>query len=383
MIWLVALAPIIAFLFGIWRQDKLRQSARMEALLHEKEALEVRAALTQQKLKALSDSSGAGIVILTNQGVVVHINHAAEQVFGLEPDSLAGHSLIQATLSNELQDFVLAAIQEQKPRSRDFKLAGASGRIFRVSIFPFAMGLAGEPESMLVLVDMTELKKLETIRRDFVANVSHELRTPLTSIRAMAETLQDGALHDEEVAMGFLNTIVNETDRLARISKDLLILSDAESKPPERVRFDFAELVRDVVNRVATEAQDSEITLAATMPETAFISASRDQIEQVVVNLVSNAIKYTPAGGRVNLELMDDGPMVTLSVADTGIGIMQEYLPRIFERFYRVDKARSRQSGGTGLGLAIVKNIVEAHGGEVRVISEFNRGSTFIISLPS
>jgi signal transduction histidine kinase len=252
-----------------------------------------------------------------------------------------------------------------------------------VSIFPFAVGLAGAPESMLVLVDMTELKKLETIRRDFVANVSHELRTPLTSIRAMAETLQDGALHDEQVAMGFLNTIVNETDRLARISKDLLILSDAESKPPERVRFDFAELVRDVAGRFRSEASESEIAVTSKLPGPTFISASRDQMEQVVINLISNAIKYTGAGGKVNIELMDEGPMVTFSVADTGIGIMQEDLPRIFERFYRVDKARSRQSGGTGLGLAIVKNIVEAHGGEVRVVSEFNRGSCFIVSLPS
>ncbi len=384
MIWVaIALGAACAWLVVKLREERAQCAQEVAEAQREREALEARATLTQQKLKALSESSGAGIVILTNQGIVVHVNNAAEQVFGLEPDSLAGHSLIQATLSNELQDFVLAAIQEQRPRSRDFKLAGASGRIFRVSIFHFAMGLGGDPESMLVLVDMTELKKLETIRRDFVANVSHELRTPLTSIRAMAETLQDGALHDEEVAMGFLNTIVNETDRLARISKDLLILSDAESKPPERVRFDFAELLRGVADRFRTEATECDISISTTLPDLTFISASKDQVEQVAINLVSNAIRYTHPGGKVSVELIDDGPMVTLSVADTGIGIMQQDLPRIFERFYRVDKARSRQSGGTGLGLAIVKNIVEAHGGEVRVVSEFNRGSTFICSLPS
>jgi two-component system phosphate regulon sensor histidine kinase PhoR len=313
----------------------------------------------------------------------LHINRAAEQVFGLEPESLVGHSLIQATLSNNLQDFVLTAIKEQKPRTEDFKLPGAAGRILRASIFPFAGGLSGRPESMLVLVDITELKKLETMRRDFVANVSHELRTPLTSIRAMAETLQDGALNDEEVAMGFLATIVKESDRLARISEDLLILSDAESKAPERVRFDLADLVREVTARFRAESAECGVSLSTELPGPIFISASRDQIEQVVINLISNAIKYTSRGGNVSIAVANGGPMVSLSVTDTGIGIMQEDLPRIFERFYRVDKARSRQSGGTGLGLSIVKNIVEAHGGEVRVASEFNRGSCFTVSLPS
>ncbi len=382
-VFVAALAMAALWLFTALRAARESHGRELTLLRGQQAVLQNRSLHAEHKLKALSESSGAGIVILNAKGLVVQINRAAEQLFGLEPESLIGHSFIQATLSNNLQEFALAAIGQQQPRSEDFKLPGASGRILRTTIFPFAQGLSDEPESMLVMVDITELKKLETMRRDFVANVSHELRTPLTSIRAMAETLQDGALHDEKVAMGFLATIVKEADRLARISEDLLILADAESKAPERVRFDLTDMVREVTARFRSESAESGVSLATELPGPTFISASRDQMEQVVINLVSNAIKYTSRGGNVSIEVANGGPMVSMAVSDTGIGIMQEDLPRIFERFYRVDKARSRQSGGTGLGLSIVKNIVEAHGGEVRVASEFNRGSCFTVSLPS
>jgi two-component system phosphate regulon sensor histidine kinase PhoR len=245
------------------------------------------------------------------------------------------------------------------------------------------MGVSGEPETMLVLVDVTELRRLETVRRDFVGNVSHELRTPLASIRAIAETLQDGAIADEDVAQGFLSTIVQETDRLARIAADLLILSDAESKEPEKSYFDLTELLKEVVERFKPHAAESGLSLALEAEKPLQLLASRDQVEQVVVNLVSNATKYTPSGGKVLVRAHKQDENVVLDVIDNGIGIMHEHLPRLFERFYRVDKARSRASGGTGLGLSIVKHIVESHEGEIRVASEYNRGSTFTVMLPA
>ena len=381
---------VLAALFSVgcvvlWIQLNKARHANAEKIRELEESgsrLATHAANAEQKVKALSQSSGAGVIVLDNKGVVVHANSTAERILNSGPDGLKGHALIQATLSSEMQDFVINAAKAGKPLTQDFELPGSAHRVMRASVYPLAVGLSGLPETMLILVDISELRRLETIRRDFVANVSHELRTPLASIRAMAETLYEGAREDEEVADAFLQTIIREADRLGRISHDLLILSDAESKAPNREKFDLGTLIRDVVNRSTKHAEQSGITITASAAPELKIEASRDQIEQVLVNLVDNAIKYTSVGGTVHVEGSVEDDHIVVSVADTGIGIMHQDLPRIFERFYRVDKARSRESGGTGLGLSIVKNIVEAHGGSVKVESEFNRGSTFTVYLP-
>jgi two-component system phosphate regulon sensor histidine kinase PhoR len=198
----------------------------------------------------------------------------------------------------------------------------------------------------------------------------------------MAETLQDGALEDPEVSDRFLKTIIRETDRLARIAEDLLILSNAESTTPIKEPFDLSLLLSEVVERHRPQAFDRALGLRLTAPASIQIHGARDQIEQVFANLVDNAIKYTPPSERIEVTAETLGDSVRVQVQDTGLGMLQEHLPRIFERFYRVDKARSRESGGTGLGLAIVKNIVEAHGGQVSVQSEFNHGTTFTVVLP-
>lgn len=386
MIWLallcVVLAAANAFLFGRFRKAEGDAVEERKSLNEANGQLAAHAANYQQKLRALSDSSGAGMVVLDQRGKVVHTNAAADRILNTTSQGLIGHALIQATLSSEMQQFVTDTAASGRPLTQDFQMPGSQSRVLRVSVYPLAVGLSGEPETMLVLVDVTELHRLETIRRDFVANVSHELRTPLASIRAIAETLHEGALHDPEVASSFLETIIRETDRLGRISQDLLILSDAESTQPVKERFDLGALLREVVGRFQKHAQQSQVTLNLRVSPELMLAASRDQIEQVIVNLVDNAIKYTAEGGSVCVEATREDSKVTLSVSDTGIGIMHQDLPRIFERFYRVDKARSRESGGTGLGLSIVKNIIEAHGGDVRVSSEFNRGSSFTIVLP-
>lgn len=372
---LACVLTLIAWHFN--RRDLLN---RLEATTALRDRWEAKAQNANQKLEAVSNTSGAAVLMHDRSANIVHANAAAARMFRTE--ELKGHSLIQATLSSEISEFGIHVAHTQKSDSRDVAMPGTNGQILRVTAFPFPKGLSGEPEVMLVIVDVTELRRLETIRRDFVANVSHELRTPLASMRAMAETLQEGALRDEDVADRFLGTIVSEADRLTRISEDLLILSNAESKEPKTEVFDLSELVFDVVSRFEPKAQEAGITLSVHMPEHVDLEASPDQIEQVLVNLVDNAIKYTPEGGRVSVEGKTQDGKVALEVRDTGIGIMAEDLPRVFERFYRVDKARSRASGGTGLGLSIVKNIVESHRGEVKVKSEFNHGSTFSLVLP-
>ncbi|HXG24948.1 MAG TPA: ATP-binding protein, partial [Chthonomonadales bacterium] len=313
--------------------------------------------------EAVLDRCGTGILLLSSSGEILRANAVARQVFGLAPRPLEGKALWQATLSYELNHLMEAARADRRIHQSEVRTGDPGGRTLNVSVSPLPGEAADRQRFLLVAQDVSELRRLETIRRDFVANVSHELRTPLTSIRAMAETLQDGAMADPTVAADFLGTIVKETERLTRISEDLLILSQTESGTPEKKPFDLAALIRTVIARFVPQAEKAGLSLHCDVPEELQACANADQMEQVIVNLVDNAIKYTPAGGSVQVTAEKEASGVSVHVADTGIGIMSEDLPRIFERFYRVVKARSRRSGGTGLGLSIVKHIVEAHGG--------------------
>jgi len=229
--------------------------------------------------------------------------------------------------------------------------------------------------------EITELRRLERIRQDFVANVSHELRTPMTIIRSMAETLVDDEPSVSSRSTKYLNTIISEVDRLSMISQDLLILSAAESNPVRKQMCDIAEVFKGVVQQLETKSSEKGIYLDYKGPNQSIIEANTSQMTQVALNLVDNAIKYTTAG-EIHVQLETGESSVRISVKDTGIGIPSDQIKRIFERFYRIDRARSRATGGTGLGLSIVKHIVEAHGGTVIVDSALNIGSTFIVELP-
>lgn len=338
----------------------------------------------QVEYEALLDRCNAGILILDSNGYVERANLTAHQLFRAPLFSMRGRTLLQVTLSKEILKLFRQAQLEDTSQKGEVRLTGMDGAILIVSISPIPLLPSETVTSRYILVaqDVTELRRLERIRQDFVANVSHELRTPLASIRAMAETLQDGAMSDPAVADRFLTTIIAEALRLTRISDDLLVLSDAESQPPEKTAINLTDMIQEVVQRFETQAQKAGVHLESRAPENLVVLANPDQMEQVLVNLVDNAIKYTPAEGQVIITGQQGADSIVVHVRDTGIGIMREHLPRIFERFYRVDKARSRQSGGTGLGLSIVKNIVESHGGLVTVESEYNRGSTFSFSLP-
>ena len=288
------------------------------------------------------------------------------------------------------------------PHVREITLERDGRETLRVTATPIAEA-GGEPQLyILVFHDITELKKLEATRRDFVANVSHELRTPLTAIRGYAETLRTGAVDDPALVVKFVGVIERHSERLGRLIDDLLILSDLELGRTELQRRPMAlapaidaalDIVRDRAQRGAVEIGRD---LPADLPP---LYADPDRIEQVLVNLVDNAVKYTPSGGHVSVKAAvavppgNGGPgsardanrsaWVEVCVADTGIGVPKHDLPRLTERFYRVDKARSRELGGTGLGLAIVKHIVQAHGGTLQIESEVGRGTCVRVYLPA
>jgi two-component system phosphate regulon sensor histidine kinase PhoR len=238
-----------------------------------------------------------------------------------------------------------------------------------------------------VLHDVTELRRLENIRREFVANVSHELKTPVTAIKGFVETLRDGALDDRPQAERFLDIVARHSERLQAIIEDLLSLSrlEQEEKTAELARMETAcvDVLQAAVQDCAVKAEARHIAVSVTCDVSLRAHINAPLIEQAVVNLLDNAINYSKAGSTVWIEAAQDGPDIMIHVRDQGVGIPQQHLSRLFERFYRVDKARSREHGGTGLGLAIVKHIALAHNGRISVTSAVGKGSTFTLHLPA
>ena len=316
------------------------------------------------------------IVVCSRDGRVRIANSAARDLF--RAPAIIGMNLRHIALSEKLLALVDEALRsdEDTAISRDITIDYPEQRSLKVRAFQ-----VDEDEVAIWIADVSELKRLETVRRDFVANVSHELRTPMASIRALAETIED----DPELTIAerdrYLDKIIAEVDRLTLLSEDLLILASAESKPATQTEIDLAEIARYAVQELEQTAAAKGLTLDLDAPPTLVALGDRPQIIQVALNLLQNAIRYTNIGG-AKVRVYEDGEEAVLEVSDTGIGIAREHLPRIFERFYRVDAARSRATGGTGLGLAIVKHIVEGLGGRVEVESELNAGSVFRARLP-
>jgi two-component system phosphate regulon sensor histidine kinase PhoR len=281
----------------------------------------------------------------------------------------------------DLLSRVLVTHQTFKHR---LQLAAADGRSFEVQAAPMSAG--ARRGAIAILHDITDLERLERVRKDFVANVSHELRTPLTAIRGYAETLLDGALEDEENNRKFLEVIRAHAIRLNNIASDLLVLSELESGQPaaEPEPVSVRAALESALRTVESEARVREVTLKPGTLADAEVTGYRIRLEQAFVNLLDNAVKFNRPGGEVRIEVCRSADnKVTISIADNGIGIPSEDLPRIFERFYRVDKARSREVGGTGLGLSIVKHVVERMNGTVTAESQLGKGSTFVIALPA
>lgn len=333
--------------------------------------------LFELTIEALQDA----VLLVNAEGIITSANPSAHHLLGR---GLEGHSLLARTLCYDLNLLLTRCVHTQRPQHAELRLNHPHARTVFVRILPLPTApQAAEASYLVVFTDLSDLRRLEQIRSDFVANVSHELRTPLASIRANAEALLDNPPNDPDLQRRFLNTIVQQTERLARMTDDLLVLAQAEARPiPQVQQVRLREVVWSLREQLRPQAEAAQVTVCVEVPEDLVVCAQRDQLEQILWNLMDNAIKYNRPGGRVCVRAHKIPEGSQIVVEDTGIGIPHEHLERIFERFYRVDKARSRAKGGTGLGLSIVKHLVEAHGGRVWVESEWGTGSRFGVVLP-
>lgn len=321
-----------------------------------------------------------GLILVNSQEVVTALNPAAARLIDTDLEWAVDQPFVLVVRDHELTSLLRDALRRQETRRSVIEFTRGD-RTIEATAGPVA-GF-NEPYAVVTLRDVTELRKLESVRREFVANVSHELRTPIASIKAMVETLEAGAIEDEELTNDFLNRMVGESDRLAALVDDLLDLGRLESGRvslhPEPL--DPADLLNGAAERLRPQTERARLTLESAIPDgLPDVMADRGRIEQVILNLVHNAIKFTPAGGTIRVTAHARGSELVVTVADTGSGIAPEELGRLFERFYKVD--RSRRSEGTGLGLAITKHIVMAHDGAIWVESEPGQGSRFFFTLP-
>jgi two-component system, OmpR family, phosphate regulon sensor histidine kinase PhoR len=376
-----AAAAIIHF---VWRQRFLRQQEQTRAETEEARRRQQQTTVdAQAQQQVLFNSMLEGLLLLDGKRRIYLANRAFKNLFGLKTE-LRGKTIMEALRLHELAELVARVETEGQVFDHELKLPELSGRWLRVNA-AIISNSAGEREgTILVFHDVTRLKQLERTREDFVANVSHELRTPLSLIKGYVETLLDGARNDPAIAERFLKIIERNAGRLDLLIQDLLTISALESG---RMKLDLQPvnlrpLAEKIFSDLHSRAETKDVKLINELPElTASADASR--LEQILANLVDNAIKYGHAQGHVTVggKKLDDGKL-EIFVQDDGPGIPAEALDRVFERFYRVDKARSRDQGGTGLGLSIVKHIAQAHGGEVWAKSEPGKGATFFFTLP-
>jgi two-component system phosphate regulon sensor histidine kinase PhoR len=340
----------------------------------------------QNEREAMFSSMEEGILAVDNGGRIVSFNHSGATLLGASPARLQGRLIHEVLRKPDLLQVVEAALSDAIPVGCDLEVAGPEQRW--LSVHGTALYDAGRQRigALIVLHDVTRLHHLENVRRDFVANVSHELRTPITSIKGFVETLLDGALENRENAVRFLRIVLRQINRVNAIIGDLLTLSRIERGAEEQVIEFASQCVHDVLRAAAEmcqqKAADKQIAIELACPDDLRADVNASLVEQAVINLLDNAIKYSEPGGTVELSGAGAGAEVLITVQDHGCGIEAQHLPRLFERFYRVDKARSRDLGGTGLGLAIVKHIALAHRGSVRVESVVGRGSVFVLRLP-
>jgi two-component system phosphate regulon sensor histidine kinase PhoR len=338
----------------------------------------------QTKQQTVFNSMLEGLLILDEHGRVQFANPTLGTLFSLTRD-IRGQTLLEALRSHELHEVAQRVLLDGRVTGFEINLPGPESRVLQVNAASFRDPDRAHAGIVLVFHDLTRLKQLESLRKEFVANVSHELRTPLSLIKGYVETLLDGAKDDPEIATRFLHTIEKHADRLSFLIEDLLTISKLESGQVvlNLQPLSLREQVEQVANDLQSRAAERTVTLLNEVPPELNVRADGDRLQQVLFNLVDNAVKYGRTGGQVRLGARRlDAERIEGWVEDDGPGIPAEAGERVFERFYRVDRARSREAGGTGLGLSIVKHIVQSHGGEVRLQSEAGRGSTFFYTLP-
>ncbi len=335
------------------------------------------------QLATVLGSMAEGVLALDRDRHVLFANRAAREMLEISQTQVERRPLLEVVRHPEIEQAVSDALEDHSPKRAEVEIIGKTRRKVALHV----TRLPGEPSPGMVLVfhDVTELRRLERLRQDFVANVSHELKTPLTAIKAFAETLLGGAINDPEHNGKFVQRIEAQAHRLEQLIVDLLSLARVEAGQEQ---FDIVpmDLSASVAGRVAAHtplAEAKRINLVVQpAAEPVLVLADEEGLREIIDNLVDNAVKYTPEDGRVTIRWRREDSQVVLEVEDTGIGISPKDCERIFERFYRVDKARSRELGGTGLGLSIVKHLVQAFGGSVGVTSQLGKGSTFTVRLP-
>ena len=354
--------------FPRWRVRKLVEQANLEV----------------SRRETILACMAEGVLAVDHELRVVFCNAAFAQAFGTRLPVTEGRTIFEVVREPLLRDILQRVVSTGSRETGRFQLPSAAGRWFEARALPF--GPAQRRSAVIVLHDVTDIQRQEQLRKDFVADVSHELRTPLAAIRGYAETLLDGALTDTENNRKFVEIIQAHAIRLNDIASDLLVLASLDSEEnvtPQSERVDVREVVESALDTIAVSAENRNIRIDTSECCPCKVFGVRFRLEQVLVNLLDNAVKFNREGGEVRVACapVAEEDVVRLSVSDTGVGIPSEDLPRIFERFYRVDKARSRTAGGTGLGLPIVKEAVSRMGGTVAVESQLGQGAKFTITL--
>ena len=336
-----------------------------------------------QQLRAIFQSMVEGVIVLDKEAAFVSVNPAIERMFVIDQAYAQGKTFLEVIPNNDMAEVISQVLKTNVVVSRELAIVWPVHKTLQINAVPIES--AGSVTGCLIVAhDVTEMRKLETVRRDFVANVSHELKTPLTSIKGFVETLREGAFDDKEHAQQFLKIIEEHTDRLNNLINDLLDLSCLESGESFLAKepVHFSELADKVLSGFGVAIKKKSLMVKNKIPADLAAVADRAKMEQVFTNLIDNAVKFNKDKGELVIAAQKGDRSLTVSVGDSGIGIPVRDLPRIFERFYRVDKARSRELGGTGLGLSIVKHIIELHGGTVGVESTEGIGSRFWFTLP-
>ncbi|ASS64730.1 MULTISPECIES: ATP-binding protein [unclassified Paenibacillus] len=356
------------------------------------EGLQVQMNRIQQnetQLYSVLDNMTSGVVMIDPAGRMMLLNRRAEEVLGFEHREMVGRPYSEAKQQYELSQIIQQGLEKQEAVHEEITFYFPEERLLELNLVPVHQSDDSFGGLLLVLHDVSAIRRLERMRSEFVANVSHELKTPITAIKGFAETLLGGAVNDPVMSKQFMQIIYDESERLNRLIGDILELSKIESRrvPLQFSPIDLASFMERSMTILESEAARKSIAMTLDNAPGIYLEADEDRLRQVVANLLQNGISYTPEGGKVSVRtslVQSEGgsEMVQIRIVDTGIGIPRKDLPRIFERFYRVDKARSRVSGGTGLGLSIVKHLVELHHGSITVDSTVGVGTAFTIELP-
>ena len=362
-------------------------SSKINALARNLSELTIQEQIQAEQLSTVIDNSESGLVLIDEKGYIHLVNRKFLSMFGSKASDYIGYLYYDVLENEQIHHTVQETFLYEKNVKHLFSLDKDDSRdkqyleIVGAPIFNERNMLRG---AVLVIYDITEFKNLEVMRKDFVANVSHELKTPITSIKGFSETLLDGAGDEEETRNQFLKIINDESHRIQLLIDDLLILSKLEKDEFELdyTNISVNELLADILPVIEQQAEQKKVFFNFLSEKNYEFEADEEKIKQVLINLLANSINYTPEQGEISLDVNSTDEDITFKISDTGIGIEKEGLPRIFERFYRVDKARSRDTGGTGLGLAIVKHIVEVHKGRIEVESEVGKGTSFTVFLP-